>query len=243
MRRWLLPVLLWALAAPAGAGVVASTPWVGALAQAAGAPQVTVIAPASLVHPPDYDPRPSDLLAVAGASHVLSGGYEGFAARLADAAGSQAVVLTVRTSYEPAVLEAELLRLGAQFGTLPAAQRSVEQLRAQWDVARRALAAAQVGQPAPRVAVHRFMQPWVALLGVAPVAVYGPGPLSPAQLGRLAALRPTLVLDNAHDPQGAPLAEASGARLLRLVNFPSPEQDLADVIRANTARLQPAFDR
>ncbi len=48
-----------------GPKVVASTSWVAAFAKLAGATDITVIAPSNLQHPPDYDPKASDLEAVA----------------------------------------------------------------------------------------------------------------------------------------------------------------------------------
>lgn len=238
----LLALLLAIGGAASAAGVVASTPWVGAMAQAAGARDVVVIAPAGLVHPPDYDPRPSDLVAVASASFVLSAGYEGFATRMAATAGRDAVKATVRTAYEPAIVEEELLRLGRLFGTLPSAQAYLIEFRSTWQAARQSLAGAMTGER-PRVAVHRFMQPWLELLGVSATAVYGPGALSPSELARLKALNITLVVDNAHDPQGAVVAEVSGARYVKLVNFPSTGESLTDVVRANVTRLNAAIKR
>ena len=238
----LLALLLTIGGEASAASVVASTPWVGAMARAAGAQDVVVIAPAGLVHPPDYDPRPSDLVAVLSASYVLSGGYEGFATRLAAAAAHDAARITVRTTYEPAVLEEELLRLGRLFGTLPSAQSYVIEFRLAWQAGRQSLAGAMTGEP-PRVAVHRFMQPWLELLGVKPTAVYGPGAPSPSELARLKALNITLVVDNAHDPQGAVLAEVSGARYVKLVNFPATGEGLTDVVRANVKRLSAGVAR
>ena len=96
--------------------VVASTTWVAAFAAMAGATDITVIAPSNLQHPPDYDPKASDLAAVADADFILLAGFEGFADRLREAAGSDAVVEVVATEYFPAALEAEVLRLAALMG-------------------------------------------------------------------------------------------------------------------------------
>jgi zinc transport system substrate-binding protein len=239
-HAWWALLLMMIGSEATAASVVASTPWVGAMARAAGASDVRVIAPAGLVHPPDYDPRPSDLVAVAAASYVLSAGYEGFASRLAAAAAPGAVQVKVRTSYEPAVVEEELLRLGRLFGTVQRAQASVEDYRAAWQAGRQALVSVVAGAP-PRAAVHRFMTPWLDLLGVQPVAVFGPGALSPTELARLKSLGITLVIDNAHDAQGAVLTEVSGARYVKLVNFPAAGEGLADVVRANVGRLTTAL--
>ena len=181
-------------------------------------------------------------MAVSSASFVLSAGYEGFTTRMAAAAGRDAVKATVRTTYEPAIVEQELLRLGGLFGTLPSAQSYVIEFRMARQAGRQSLAGAMTDDP-PRVAVHRFMQPWLELLGVKPTAVYGPGALSPSELARLKALNVTLVVDNAHDPQGAVLPEVSGARYVKLVNFPATGEGLTDVVRANVKRLSAGVAR
>ncbi|MGE3328299.1 MAG: ABC transporter substrate-binding protein, partial [Acidimicrobiia bacterium] len=61
------------------AHVVASTTWTGAYAKLAGATDIDVIAPTSVLHPPDYDPKPSDLVAAADADIVVYAEFEGFA--------------------------------------------------------------------------------------------------------------------------------------------------------------------
>lgn len=62
----------------------------------------------------------------------------------------------------------------------------------------------------PRVAVHRFMQPWAELLAVEPAAAYGPGaptPSEPGGLGRPVTRGPRPLLEkkrrrDLHDLQG-----------------------------------------
>jgi zinc transport system substrate-binding protein len=76
--------------------IVVSTSWVGAFAKLAGATTITVIAPSNIQHPPDYDPKPSDLQAIGDADYVLLAGFEEFAARMQDAVGGDSnKVITV----------------------------------------------------------------------------------------------------------------------------------------------------
>jgi len=88
------------------------------------------------------------------------------------------------------------------------------------------------------VVVQRFMVPWARLLGVDPAAIFGPGPLSPADLLRIKALAPTLIIDNAHAAPAAALAEVTGARRVVLINFPEADEGLLDVLGRNTQRLK-----
>lgn len=246
MMRFLLAglslCLACAVAAQPAPSVVASTAWVAALARAAGATQVTLIAPPGLTHPPDYDPKPSDLLAVSRADLVLVGGYESFLPRLRSALGGRGQMLTVTTTYDPKVVRREVAAIAAALGT----QGQAEAFAAGYDRAWRESAERlqkRMGDWRPVVVAQRFMVPWVPLLGVDPASTFGPGPVSPADLRRLKALVPTLIIDNAHAAPAASLAEVTGARRVALVNFPEGEEGLLEVLRRNTGSLDAALAR
>ena len=76
--------------------------------------------------------------------------------------------------------------------------------------------------------------------GLEPAGVFGPGPLQPGELLRLAGQKPDLVLDNAHMPTGGPIAESAGCGRAVMINFPGPGMDLLDVFRANARALMDA---
>ncbi len=85
--------------APAGTSVVASTDVYGAIASAVGGNTVRVT---SIIHsadadPHEYEPTPSDALAVAKATVVVynGGGYDDFAAKLVDAASAKPIAVAV----------------------------------------------------------------------------------------------------------------------------------------------------
>ncbi len=220
-----------------GPAVVASTAWVAAFARAAGGAQVAVIAPAGLAHPPDYDPRPSDLLSVSRADLVLVGGYEAFLQRLRDALGAKARLLTVVTTYDPQAVRKEVGAIAAVLGTRAEAAAFSDRYDAAWRTSAGRLQL-RTGARRPVVVVQRFMVPWVQLLGVEAVGTFGPGPLSLDDLRRLKALAPTLIIDNAHAAPAATLAEVAGARRVALVNFPEAGEGLLDVLKRNTDLLE-----
>lgn len=112
-----------------GPTVVASTGWVAALAKLAGAGDITIIAPSTVQHPPDYEPKPSDLAAVADADIVLLAGFEGFAEQLGEAAGGKHT-MEVATTYDPAKLEAQIITLGEHMGTEEVAKENAAEVRA-----------------------------------------------------------------------------------------------------------------
>lgn len=218
--------------------VVASTSWAAAIARAAGASEVQVIAPEGLQHPPDYDPKPSDLIAIGQAQVVVLGGFEGFAAKLMEAVGSSAKVVRLQLSYDPNTVEDEVLRLGEILGTRHAAQA----FAARWRTEVAAIHARLHRRTHGRTClVHLFFVPWARMAGFTVLETFGPQPLSIPQVGKLAGLHPAFILDNAHMPQAHVLAEATGAKHIVLANFPGPGQGLLDVLHANAAALEKAI--
>jgi len=221
--------------------VVASTTWAAAFARAAGAADIVVVAPANLPHPPDYDPRPSDLAAIAEARFVVMAPFDGFARRLREAAGSTAQVVTVDLVNSPEAIHSEVAKLGRVFGTEAAAAAFLRDFDAEY-ARLTAETTAKLGPDRPKAVAQRFMAQWARLAGLELLGTYGPGPLQPAQLAELVEKRPGVVLKNGHaEREGAPssgraIAEAARAKEVALVNFPS-DQDLLSVFRENARRL------
>ncbi|MFJ7069923.1 metal ABC transporter solute-binding protein, Zn/Mn family [Streptomyces sp. NPDC101115] len=229
----------------AGAGghkpvVVATTTWEGAFAKAAGAEDVTVIVPPSVHHAPDYDPKPSDLAAVAKADFVLYAPFEPYAAKIKEAAGSKARLVEVNLDNEPARAGAEVARLGGLFGTEDAAERWKTRLDGEVAKLNGELESAWPGGRSP-VVVTQVFTAWAAdLAGATTVGTYGPEPVTPSRLASLSAKRPAYVLDNAHMSTGTVLPD-SGARQVRIANYPGEDLDLLAVYRAAAAELRKAM--
>lgn len=225
-------------AATAGPKVVASTSWVGALAKAAGVTDITVIAPASVQHPPDYDPKPSDLVSVSGADYVLFAEFDGFAAKIKEAAGGNGKLVPVELENTPAKITSEVNRLAAMFGTQAAATTWLAAFDSEYAKLSGEVKA-KLPSPAPSAVSHLFMAYWGDFAGIQVAGTYGPQPVSPAQLQELTAKKPALVLANAH-VAGAN-AEIEGAKRVDIVNYPKDDLDLLGVFRANAAALTAAL--
>lgn len=217
--------------------MVASTSWAGAFAKAAGAENVTVVAPISVPHPPDYDPKPSDLAAVASADYVLYAPFDSFAPRLRDAAGGNAETVEVNLENTPAAIRSEVTRLGELFGTsAQAAQWLTAFDRHYAELSARVKAA--LPQPAPKAVSHLFMGYWAEFAGLPVVGTFGPEPVTPGKLAELTALKPGVVLANSHLPNNP---DIPGARTVELINFPNQELDLLTVFEKNTTLLTSAL--
>jgi hypothetical protein len=223
--------------------VVASTSWVAAIARAAGAENVRVLAPADLRHPPEYELKPSDLRAAADAGLILYAGWEMFAERLVETAGSAGVeVMIVNTSNDPEILYAEAGKIAALLGTEAGYEAwrqkfsvTIEELRGQ-------IAAAY---PDRRAVVQRMQSPFARWAGFEIIGEYGPAEPSPALIFDLAKTSPAVVIDNYHGPAGQPVAEAARAPYAELINFPgkSGTVTIEDVFRYNTTVLLQAAPR
>jgi ABC-type Fe3+-hydroxamate transport system substrate-binding protein len=225
-------------AEPAGGTLVlASTSWLGAMATAAGAENVRILAPLDLRHPPEYELKPSDLAAASKADIIIYAGWEQFAEKLADTAGSAGVrTITIRTSNDPAEFKAEAAKIAQALGT-------EEKLEEWWSAflpfaedLREKVAAAY---PDKRAVVNRMQTPYAAWMGFEIIGEFGPAEPSPAVILELAQMRPALAIDNYHGPSGWPIAEAAGAAYVELLNFPGKDGTLTieDVFRYNADAL------
>ncbi|MFB7936613.1 ABC transporter substrate-binding protein [Streptomyces sp. NPDC056049] len=220
--------------------VVVTTTWEGALAKAAGAEDITVIVPQSVHHAPDYDPKPSDLAAVAKADFVLYAPFEPYAAKIKEAAGSKAKLVEVNLDNDPAKAGAEVVRLGGLFGTEAAAAQWKTRLDGEVTKLNGELRAAWPGGKSPAVVTQVFTAWAAGLAGATTVGTYGPEPVTPAQLASLSAKKPAFVLDNAHMSTGTVLPDA-GAEQVAIVNYPGEDLDLLAVYRDAAAAWKKAM--
>lgn len=219
--------------------VVASTSWVGAIAQAAGAAHVTVLAPFDLKHPAEYDFKPKDIERVMNADFVVSAGYEPFMKKVMTAARvPEPKALTVYTDNVPSTLKQQTRKLADAFGTQKAEQR--------WEkaydntVARVLAQARKKNLPGTRVIVHRYLAEYAKWLGLDVIGVFGGGEeITPVQMAELIGKRPALVVDNWHDAQGEAIARETHAPYVLLLNFPGHDgtRTLIDVLEYNARQL------
>ncbi|MEU6126904.1 zinc ABC transporter substrate-binding protein [Streptomyces sp. NPDC047123] len=220
--------------------VVATTTWEGAFAKAAGAENVKVIVPSSAQHAPDYDPRPSDLAAVAEADFVLYAPFEPYAEKIKEAAGSEAELVEQQLDNDPERVKAEVTRLGKLFGTRSAAARWNKSFDTEYATLRKDLKKAWPGGRSPAV-VAQVYSAWSAkLAGADVVGTYGPEAVTARQLSDLSKKKPAFVLDNVHMSTGTVLPD-SGARQIDIVNYPGKDLDLLAVYRNAATTVEKAM--
>ncbi|MEU3095333.1 zinc ABC transporter substrate-binding protein [Streptomyces sp. NPDC006967] len=220
--------------------VVATTTWEGAFAKAAGAEDVKVIVPSSAQHAPDYDPKPSDLAAVAGADFVLYAPFEPYAAKIKEAAGSNAKLVEVGLDNDADKASAEVTRLGKLFGTEDAAAKWGTSFKSEYGTLQTDLKEAWPDGKAPAVVAQVFSV-WSAKMAGAEVAgTYGPEAVTAKQLSDLAKKKPAYVFDNVHMTTGEVLPD-TGAKQVEIVNYPGKDLDLLSVYKNAAGSIKKAM--
>ncbi|MFI6096144.1 metal ABC transporter solute-binding protein, Zn/Mn family [Lentzea sp. NPDC051213] len=223
-----------------GPKVVATTSWEAGFAKAAGAKNVTVIVPKSVLHAPDYDPKPSDLKAVADADFVLYAPFESFAPKITEAAGSKAKKVEVALDNSRDKVKTEVTRLAELFGTQDAAKKwnadfDTEYTKLAGDVKAKWPAGQQ-----PKVVAQAFVGYAADLAGAELLAVYGPEPVTASKVAELAGKSPQFVFENSHMSTGTVLPDAKAEQVM-LVNYPGDDNDLLGVYRANAKAITDAL--
>jgi zinc transport system substrate-binding protein len=222
---------------PPASVVVASTSWTGAIARAAGATEVVVLAPLELKHPPEYDYRPADIARLGEARLLVHAGYEPFIKKLiAASAFPQEKTAQITTMNDPEQLKGQARLLAERLGT----QEKEKAWEAAFDKTAAQIKgrAAQKGVGQIRVLVQQMQVPFVNWLGYSIVGTFSANELSPARILELAALKPVLIIDNIHNPQGRPIREVVGCTYAELRNFPSAQAPtLEGLFLENAAQL------
>ncbi|MFJ5264952.1 metal ABC transporter solute-binding protein, Zn/Mn family [Streptomyces sp. NPDC088387] len=220
--------------------VVATTTWEGAFAKAAGAEDVTVIVPSSAQHAPDYDPKPSDLTAVADADFVLYAPFEPYAEKIKEAAGSDAELVEVGLDNDVDKAGAEVTRLGKLFGTEDAAAKWNTSFASEYGTLQADLKEAWPGGKAPAVVAQAFSVWSAKMTGAEVTGTYGPDAVTAQQLSDLAKKKPAYVFDNVHMSTGEVLPD-SGAKQVEIVNYPGEDLDLLAVFRNAAETIKQAM--
>ncbi|SCY92729.1 metal ABC transporter substrate-binding protein [Alkaliphilus peptidifermentans] len=217
--------------------IVASTSWTALMAEAAGGNNVTIIAPVELRHPPEYDFKPSDIQKIQEADWIIMAGYEPFMNKILesnDISEEKIIKVTTTNTYDNLVEQTRLI--AEKLDTVDLQQEWEAEFTNAFDMIMGKAADNKVENT--RVLVHTHMAAFTRALGYDVIEVFGAEELSPAKMGELANLKPDLIIDNYHNPQGMTIAELSGAKRVELRNFPGPEHgSLIELFLDNASKL------
>ncbi len=217
--------------------LVASTSWIASIVSLATDYPVTVLAPMTLKHPPEYDFTPQDIITAGKADMLFWGGYEGFMRQLFEANGtSENKIRKITTGNTPALIQQNLDRLGTFFQTEDVAAKGMEQVNTLFDHMRAHVAS--LSDDEKRVIVQFHQKAFIEALGYTVVAVIGPAELTVQDVQKIESLDFSLIVDNYHSPQA--LSFRNDERdYVELVNFPGPftTDSLISVIEHNAREL------
>ncbi|WP_320129189.1 metal ABC transporter solute-binding protein, Zn/Mn family [uncultured Sphaerochaeta sp.] len=236
MKRKFLPVLLFLILSASlyaqgieetqttvtnqGPKVVASTSWTAAFADLGGVDTLTTIAPASLVHPPEYEITVSDVKNISDADYFIYAGYERMMKTLGDALSNGSTkMVKITTDNSLATVKAQAQEIATIFGTEAISGERVAQYDATIEQGKAAVTKA--GLDTKKVLCHS-MQVYLAKdLGLNVAGTFGPGPITATQIADAANKQYDIIIDNIHNPVASPLAEVSPAsKVIVWRNFP-----------------------
>ncbi|MGB4408514.1 MAG: zinc ABC transporter substrate-binding protein [Sphaerochaeta sp.] len=200
--------------------VIASTSWTAAFADLGGAEKVQIIAPASLIHPPEYEITVSDVVKIGKADYFIYAGYERMMKSMGDAIGktnTNLIQITTDNSIENVKKQAALIasELKSGYSSEDRVQDYIQTVESG------KLAAAKIGLDKQKVYCHA-MQVYLAKdLGLQVSGTFGPGPLTATQIAEVAKGGYDIIIDNVHNPIASPLMEVSPkTKLVVWRNFP-----------------------
>jgi hypothetical protein len=225
----LLAVALYAEGAPelqissasSKPNVVASTSWTAAFADLGGIDYVTVIAPPSLVHPPEYEITVKDVQNISKADYFIYAGYERMMKSMGDSITSGSVqMIPINTDNSLATVESQAKIIASAFNTEKESDQRVKQYANTLATGKQAVA--EAGLNTQKVLCHSMQIYLAKELGLQIAGTFGPGPITAKQIADAAENQYDIIIDNIHNPVAAPLAEVSpGSNVVVWRNFPS----------------------
>jgi len=224
---------------PSKTDVVATTGWTAAYALAAGANNVSVLAPYEMVHPSEYELRPGDISRLTSARLVIYAGYEVMVNQIKTGLKiPEENLLVITTSYNADEMEESIMHIASRLGTEEAAIENIREIRQLMSDGRIALQ--QKGIDMKPALVHFFQKSIAEELGINIVSVFGPAPPEPKLILEMTKTNALMIIDNAHNPAGGSIKETlPDANYELLMNFPGmyDTRTIADAIRYNIDQL------
>jgi len=223
--------------------VLASTSWTKAFAEAAGAKNVKALAPSHMLHPAEYELKPSDFSTIKNADFFIYAGYEVMMETIQDRLNiSEDKKIAIETRYDRKTLTASIQKIAEKLGTTEHADKTIKNLKDIYSKAESAMKQASLNGKS--AFVHQFQVPLAKELGLKVLGVFGPAPLEAAQIAKFnktsGAESAALIIDNEHNPVATPLKEIfPQAEYALLVNFPGMHDTvtLADVLKYNIKQI------
>ncbi len=223
--------------------VVASTSWTAAFADLAGLDDVQTIAPASLRHPPEYEITVSDIQKIQSSSMFIYAGFERMMQTIGTSVGDvQMVQIQCDNSIATVTAMAEKIAKIAH-----TEKKSKERVKDYVETIQEGAKEVQeLGLKGAKALVNKNQIYLAKDLGLDVAATFGPGPVTSAQIADAQSGGYLIIIDNVHNPVGAPLAAvAPDAAYLIWRNFPEKveHEALEEMVEDNIELLTDAFKK
>lgn len=222
--------------------VVASTSWVAAFADIAGAEEVESIAPVNLRHPPEYEITVSDVQKISDSELFIYAGFERMMKTLGTKVPNKGTSVQIVLDNSLATVKESTLKIAQALGTEDIQKvRYAEYEKLVKDGQKKAL---KKKLNKKKVICNKNQTYLAKELGLEIVAVFGPGPVSSEELLEAKKAGYDLIIDNIHNPTGKPITEVlPKAKYIEWRNFPEAvEHDaLKKVVSENIDLLLAQF--
>jgi hypothetical protein len=214
--------------------ILATNSWTAAYV---GTPCVS-LAPADMIHPPEYELSPGDFQRIHHSKNLVFAGYESMMREIGTSAEiDPQALLQIKTGYSMGTIEESLLAIAERMDTTEYAQQSVKHYSELFNEKKEIFQ--QLGIPKVVFNVHQLAL--AKQLGFQVLGVFGPAPLEMGELQKFMDMPAHLIIDNGHNPIAQPLKELlPQAVYVQCINFPGEENSktLEDVIELNTRRIE-----
>ena len=196
-------------------GVVASNSWTAGIAELAGVENIVVLAPATMVHPPEYELKASDILTITNAKAFIFGGYEVMMKEIKSSIVSETRQdIKVSTANDLEVLIAQAEKVAALLGTSP----NYDSLVATYEGARAYIK--EKGIDELNVYCNTMLKPMLVSLGFNVIDVYSNNSVTADDIVDVASGKYDLIIDNIHSPGIDNFKDVATVPIITFRNFP-----------------------
>ena len=219
--------------------IVVTSSWTASYVELAGITDYEMMAPSEMQHPSEYELQNDDIKNLKDADLIICGGYETMMEKIRTGLNIDPdVVLQIKTDYNLENIRNSVRSIAERTGTAEIAEQNLQELEQIIIESREKIS--QEGISEVPMLVQFFLRPLSEELGLNILAIFGPRQLEAFDIQELMNHDFEMVIDNAHNPSGQPLAESKkNAKIVYLMNFPGMNNthSIADVIRKNVEMI------
>jgi len=223
--------------------IVVTSSWTAAYLESAGISKYEMMAPSDMQHPSEYELQIEDIKKLKDADLIICGGYETMMEKIrAGLKIDPDKILQIKTDYNLGHIKSSVRSIADRTGTIETAQKNLKEIEKIINESRNIIK--QEGIAEVPVLVQFFIKALSEELNLNIAGIFGPRQLEAFDIQELMKHDFEMVIDNAHNPSGQPLAESKEeVRIAYLMNFPGMNNthSIADVIRKNVEAIINAY--